>query len=490
MSTSIRKKKSVSQKLKKKVYDCLVIGGGSGGLAFAKRAASYNASVIVIEKSDRLGGTCVNTGCVPKKILYNTAHVAQTIKEANEFAFPNALPNQTQVDWKAIKTYRDTYISRINNSAKESLDKLNIKYIFGTARIVGEQTVQVICNNGETKTIYAKHIVIATGGIPKPLGIPGDEWMTNSDEFFSLEKQPKKVAIIGGGYIAVEIAGVLHGLGSDTNIFIRSQRILRSFDDMLATHLDESMQKSGIRFFKDVIIEKITKETNKTYTIHLSDKTKHTGFDNIIEATGRYSYPYTSKLGLENVKVTFQKDGIIPVDKYQNTNVPRIYALGDVCGRIDLAPTAIAAGRQLAERLFHNQPNAHISYENVPTVVFSHPPIGTVGLTETQAIEKYGQNNITIFNSSFTNLWYATFLQGNKGDKPLSKYKVICTGKEKRVVGIHLIGISSDEIIQGFAVAMNMGAKKSDLDACIAVHPTAAEELVTLKEPTSSFHRR
>ena len=290
------------------------------------------------------------------------------------------------------------------------------------------------------------------------------------------------MAMIGGGYIAVEIAGLMNEIGTDTTIFIRSQRILRSFDDMLAAHLDETMQKNGIHFVKDAIIEKITKDKHGKYTIHLSDHTQHTGFDSVIEATGRFSLPYTSTLGLEQVKVKYQtEDGIIPVDKYQNTNVPGIYALGDVCGRLELATTAIAAARCLADRLFlSGQLNKHISYENVPTVVFSHPPIGTVGLTETQAIEKYGKKNIRVYNKYYIDLWYASFNQGNGGEKTISKNKVICAGKNQKIVGIHIIGMHSDEIMQGFAVAMNMGLTKSDMDASITIHPTTSEGLVSL----------
>lgn len=470
-------------------YDCIVIGGGSGGLTFANRAFSYHKSVLVIEKSGRMGGTCMNTGCIPKKMMYHAAHVAHTIKDAKEFGFTNPAFSQPKIDWKAMKSYRDKYISRISENVQKSMDETKLEYIYGNAHFVAEipekykryHSVQIACNDGETKIVHGKHIVIATGGVPKPLGVPGDEYTINSDGFFLLEKQPKKMAMIGGGYIAVEIAGLMNEIGTDTTIFIRSQRILRSFDDMLAAHLDKTMQKNGIHFVKDAIIEKITKDKHGKYTIHLSDHTQHTGFDSVIEATGRFSLPYTSTLGLEHVKVKYQtEDGIIPVDKYQNTNVPGIYALGDVCGRLELATTAIAAARCLADRLFRSQVGKHISYENVPTVVFSHPPIGTVGLTETQAIEKYGKKNIHVYNKYYIDLWYASFNQGNGGEKPLSKNKIICAGKNQKIVGIHIIGMHSDEIMQGFAVAMNMGVTKSDMEASITIHPTTSEGLVSL----------
>lgn len=482
---SLRKRTPISSDK----YDCIVIGGGSGGLTFANRAFSYHKSVLVIEKSGRMGGTCMNTGCIPKKMMYHAAHVAHTIKDAKEFGFSHPAFLQPKIDWKAMKSYRDKYISRISENVQKSMDETKLEYIYGNAHFVAEipakykgyHSVQIACNNGETKIVHGKHVVIAIGGVPKPLGVPGDEYTINSDGFFLLEKQPKKMAMIGGGYIAVEIAGLMNEIGTDTTIFIRSQRILRSFDDMLAAHLDETMQKNGIHFVKDAIIEKITKDKHGKYTIHLSDHTQHTGFDSVIEATGRFSLPYTSTLGLEHVKVKYQtEDGIIPVDKYQNTNVPGIYALGDVCGRLELATTAIAAARCLADRLFRGQTKKHISYENVPTVVFSHPPIGTVGLTETQAMEKYGKKNIQVYNKYYIDLWYASFNQGNGGEKPLSKNKIICAGKNQKIVGIHIIGMHSDEIMQGFAVAMNMGVTKSDMDASITIHPTTSEGLVSL----------
>jgi len=456
-------------------YDFVVMGGGSGGIACAKRAAGYGAKVAVIEGS-RWGGTCVNMGCVPKKVMWNASTVHETLHEAKEFGF--TVTEGVTFDWGKIKLYRDRYIKRLNGIYESGLDKLKIDRIEGMASFDGANTLQIASESGNKK-ITAEHILIAVGGAPNKLGVPGDEHLIDSDGFFELPSQPRKVGVLGAGYIAVELAGVLHGLGSDTSLIVRGDKALRSFDSMLSTALDSAMKKSGMKVISGATAARVEKESNGSLTVHLQNGEALSGFDCLIAATGRH--PRTASLNLSSVGVELATAaGHIQVDKYQNTAATGVYALGDVCGQVELTPMAIAAGRRLADRLFGGQANAHADYENVPTVVFSHPPIGTCGLTEEQAVKKYGAENLKIYNSSFVNLYYGTFFEGNVGDKPVSKYKLICHGPEEHVIGMHLIGMASDEVLQGFAVAMKMGATKADFDNCVAIHPVAAEEMVTL----------
>jgi len=456
-------------------YDLIVIGGGSGGLAAAKRSAEYKKKVLIIEHN-KWGGTCVNVGCVPKKIMYNAAHVAETIKHSGQFGY--SVP-AVSFDWGNLKRSRDVYIGRLNNIYIGGLNRLNIDRIENEGYASFASDGKSINVNGKTYT--SDHVVIAVGGAPNSLGVPGDEYAIDSDGFFELEKQPKKCAVIGAGYIAVELAGVMHTLGTDTSLFVRGDKALRAFDEMLSTTLDQTMRKEGINIRGGSIIKELIKESDGTITIHLNDGTSHGGYDCVVKATGRH--PVTDKLNLPN-NIEQMKSGHLITDEYQNTSVSGIYCLGDASDKfVDLTPMAIAAGRRLGDRLFGGPEYAtsKADYDMVPTVVFSHPVIGTVGLTEKQAEEKYGKDNLKIYNSSFVNLWYGPWFNGNPGEKPMSKYKVITLKNEKeRIIGMHLIGDASDEVLQGFGVALKMGATKADLDACIAIHPTAAEELVTL----------
>eukprot|EP00607_Mallomonas_marina_P002830 CAMPEP_0182427718 /NCGR_PEP_ID=MMETSP1167-20130531/18983_1 /TAXON_ID=2988 /ORGANISM="Mallomonas Sp, Strain CCMP3275" /LENGTH=463 /DNA_ID=CAMNT_0024610157 /DNA_START=92 /DNA_END=1483 /DNA_ORIENTATION=- len=451
-----------------KTFDLIVIGGGSGGIASAKRAAGYGAKVALIEGA-RYGGTCVNVGCVPKKVMFNASQVNEFIHEAHHFGFN---VGDVSFDWTKIKKSRDRYIERLNGIYESGLDKLQITRISGMAQFSSSNSVTVA---GEEYA--ADHIVIAVGGKPSSLGVEGEEYVGNSDDFFVLEKQPMKAAVLGAGYIAVEMSGLLHGLGTATSLFVRGAHALRTFDSMISSHLDECMRKSGVHIEGGCELEKVEKETDNTYTLYMKNGTVFTGYDFIMSAIGRE--PNTKLLKLEEIGVNMNKKGQILVDEYQNTSLSGVYALGDVCGEVELTPMAIAAGRRLADRLFGNMPQAKADYTFVPTVVFSHPPIGTIGLTEKGAREKYG-DDIKIYNSTFVNLWYGPFFNGEPGEKPLTKYKLICTGERERVVGLHAIGMASDEILQGFGVAMKMGATKADFDACVAIHPTAGEEMVTM----------
>ncbi|VTT61553.1 unnamed protein product [Fusarium fujikuroi] len=436
--------------------DFLVIGGGSGGLASARRASGrYGAKVIVVE-AKRLGGTCVNVGCIPKKITWNAANLAQGLRDAKSYGF--SVEQRAPFDWASFKNKRDAIIKNLNNIHKRNLEKDSVEYMHGRARLVGKNESMVKLHDGTEIKVNAKKILIATGGHPTvPRGIPGAEYGINSDGFFELDHQPKKVALIGAGYIAVEFAGMLNALGTETYLFIRHDKFLRTFDEMIQDEILSEYERVGIHIHKNSKVERITK-TGKL-SLHYSDSTEVEG------------------LGLDIVGIKQNERGQIITDEYQNTNVENIYSLGDVVGKIELTPVAIAAGRKLGDRLFGGERfhNSKLDYNLIPSVVFAHPEVGTIGLTQEEAEKKYGRDNIKIYKTSFTATYY-TIME----DKGLSRYKLICQGKDERVVGLHILGLGSGEILQGFGVAIKMGATKKDFDSCVAIHPTSAEELVTL----------
>ncbi len=448
-----------------KKFDYLVIGGGSGGIASARRATEYGASVALIE-SGVIGGTCVNVGCVPKKIMWNAAHLAEQIHGAEHYGFK--LDNKG-FDWKILRQRRDAHIERLHAIYHRMLKGSGVHFFTGTGQFVDTGKVEV----GD-QILEAEHILIATGGMPMVPGLPGVELGVTSDGFFAMKEQPQKVAIIGSGYIAVELAGVLNALGTQVSLILRKQQILRTFDQTLRDVLTVGMTESGIDINNEFQTAGLLREADQSLTVTAKNGQTLHGFDQVIWAVGRQ--PNTTQLALSACGLETDDRGFIATDEYQNTAIKGIYAVGDVTGRAALTPVAIAAGRQLAERLFNQRPEAKIRYERIPTVVFSHPPIGTVGLTEAQARAQYGDDQIHIYQSRFVNLYYAT-----SPEKPATVVKLITAGLDEVVVGCHLIGEACDEIVQGFAVAMNMGARKQDLDQTIAIHPTAGEELVTLR---------
>ncbi|XP_077032965.1 glutathione reductase, mitochondrial isoform X6 [Agelaius phoeniceus] len=376
-------------------YELLVLGGGSGGLAGARRAAELGARVALVEPQ-RLGGTCVNVGCVPKKVMWNTAVHAEFVHDHADYGFETA---GVKFNWRTIKEKRDAYVQRLNDIYENNVKKAHIDIIRGYGKFTAdpEPTIEV---NGKKYT--APHILIATGGrpaVPSDSEIPGASLGMTSDGFFDLEELPRRSVVVGAGYIAVEMVGILSTLGSKSSLLIRHDK--------------------GVR----------------------------------VDAKGH-----------------------VVVDEYQNTTRRGIYAVGDVCGRALLTPVAIAAGRKLAHRLFEGRQDSRLDYENIPTVVFSHPPIGTVGLTEEEAVAIHGKDKVKIYNTSFTPLYHAVTQR-----KVKCVMKLVCTGKEEKVVGLHMQGLGCDEMLQGFAVAIKMGATKADLDNTVAIHPTSAEELVTLR---------
>lgn len=447
-------------------YDAIIIGGGSGGLSYAERAASYGVKCLLIEK-DKLGGTCVNVGCVPKKVMWNAANIAHTFDDAKGYGFSFDGPS---FSWSTLKAKRDQYIHNIVNWYNESyMPNAGVDVIHGAAKFVDNKTVEV---NGEQYS--AETIVISTGGYPLRLDVPGTEHGITSDEFFDLEEAPKRVAVVGAGYIAVELAQLLSALGSKTELVCRGDMVLRHFDSYITEHLyEELMKDEHLTLHPRSNVQEVIKNADGSLTVRTERETLEV--DLLVWAIGRgYN---THNIGLENTDVPVNPDGTITVDKYQATNVEGVYALGDIIGgKYQLTPVAIAAGRRLADRLHNGMTDRHLEYHNIPSIVFSHPPIGTTGLTEKEAIAEYGLAAITCYTTSFTAM-YSSF-----SDKPVkTAMKMVCAGEEEKIVGIHLIGPSVDEMLQGFAVAVKMGARKQDFDDTVALHPTAAEELVTMR---------
>jgi len=444
-------------------FDYLVIGGGSGGVASARRAGSYGKKVGLVEGGP-MGGTCVNVGCVPKKVMWNAASVGEAIEFGRDYGFavqPSAF------DWPRIKQKRDAYVERLNGIYHRNLDRDGVTEITGWAKFVDDRTVEV---NGEL--LRGEHVLIAVGGQPVVPDIPGAELGITSDGFFELEERPRRVAVIGAGYIAVEMAGILNALGSDVSLLIRHSSPIRSFDPMLQENLTDHMVEEGIHVESCGAPKALVKEEGGICVVR-KDGTHIGHFDCVLWAIGRR--PNTDSLGLQSTGVNTNERGVVEVDAFQNTSAPNVYSVGDDTGKFELTPVAIAAGRRLSDRLFGGQPEARLVYENIPTVMFTHPPIGTVGLTEPQARERYG-DDVHIYQSRFTNLFYAM-----TDKKSTTAMKLVCVGKEERVVGVHMIGMGVDEMLQGFAVAVKMGARKRDLDDTVAIHPTASEELVTMK---------
>lgn len=460
-------------------YDYLVIGAGSGGIASARRAASYGAKVGVVEKA-RLGGTCVNVGCVPKKVMWNAASIAEVIHDMKHYGFSGE--DGVEFDWEQIKESRDAYILRLNGIYERNMANSGVESILGTASLAGDGKVKVVPSDGSEEKMYsAKNILIAVGGYPTfPEGEGIRENSISSDGFFEMNSLPKKAVVVGAGYIAVELAGVLQALGTDVSLVVRKGKALREFDEMVTDTLDFEMQRQGIDIYRNTDgVEKIIADDDGLKTVTLNNGEVIEGCDTVIMATGRG--PLVEPLNLPGAGVTQKESGHIIVDEYSETSADGVFALGDVCGNVELTPMAIAAGRRLADRLFGGpeHKNAKVSYENVPTIIFSHPPIGTIGLTEAQAIVKYGEENVKIYRSKFANLYYGPW-QVDPDDKPKTAMKLICAGDEELVVGLHVIGMGSDEMLQGFGIAMKMGATKADFDSCVAIHPTASEEFVTM----------
>ena len=446
-------------------YDLLVLGGGSGGLAGAFRAAEHGARVALLEPHE-LGGTCVNLGCVPKKAMWLAAEMAQRSALAAQMGFNLAAP---VLDWPEFIVHRQRYIGGIHASYRKRLDEARVVEVQSHGRLVDAHTVQ--CEDGTR--ISAGRILIATGGRPRRPAIPGVELGIDSDGFFNLCAAPARTAIVGAGYVGIELAGVLQALGSLVEIFARGSCLLQGFERELTTALEDNGRQRGLQYHFGFDLASVERAAGDGVVLVSAQGQRSERFDSLILATGRI--PNTGDMGLEQVGVHTDAHGFVQVDGKQDTNVDGISAVGDVTGQLALTPVAIAAARRLMDRLFGGKPEARLDYDKIATVVFSHPPLGSVGLTEAQARERHG-DAVTVYRSHFRPMLHAL------ADSPQrSLFKLVCVGPEQHVVGLHLLGEDADEILQGFAVALKKGITKADLDDTMAIHPTAAEEIVLMR---------
>lgn len=448
-------------------FDYLVIGGGSGGIASANRAGEHGAKVGLIE-ANNIGGTCVNLGCVPKKVMWYVAKLMGDLDLYGE-GYGIEFTEDPKLNFKKMKGNRDEYIEFLHGAYQRGLDNNNVEYIKGYGKIVGKNTVDV---DGTEYT--ADHILIATGGRPKRLNIPGAEYGIDSDGFFDLEELPESAAIIGGGYIGVEISGLLRTFGVDTHVFEFLPSVLATFDSIITDgYMDIAEREGFVNTIHPSSSVTEVEQKGEKYVLHFEDGSTHET-DLVLWATGRA--PNVENIGLENVGVETNELGYIKVDQYQNTTAENIYSVGDVLGILNLTPVAIAAGRQLSERLFNNKEGAHLDYTNIPSVVFTEPPIGAVGLTEEEAVAEHGEGNIKVYKAIFTSMHSSI-----TDNRQKTYMKLVCAGDDEKIVGLHGIGQGMDEMLQGFGVAIKMGATKADFDATVAIHPTAAEEFVTMR---------
>jgi len=444
-------------------FDLICVGAGSGGLACAQRAAEYGAKAAVIE-SGRLGGTCVNVGCVPKKVMWNAAGVALSLADAGDYGFGVARDGN---DWTLLKRKRDEYILRLNGIYARNLAAKSVTHVAGHGRFADAHTLEV---NGRRLT--APRVVIATGGIPVVPRLPGAELGITSDGFFELAERPARVAVVGSGYIGCELASAFQELGSQVELFIRKDRLLTHFDAMLGKALMREMRAAGV-LIREHVVPAGARRDGDSLTLIDAGGALHSGFGCLLWAVGRAAR--VAGLGLSAAGVAVDANDFVIADEFQNTNVPGIYAIGDVTGRAALTPVAIAAGRRLSDRLFGGEQGRHVDYSTIPTVVFTHPPIGTVGLSESEARAKFGAE-VKVYAAEFTPMYHALTVRKTRTDM-----KLVCVGSEQRIVGCHVIGAGADEMLQGFAVAIRMGATKRDFDDTVAIHPTSSEELVTMR---------
>lgn len=444
-------------------FDLITIGGGSGGLAIAQRAAEYGARVALVEPAP-LGGTCVNVGCVPKKLTYNAASLAHALDDAREYGFDLDVRGH---DWAGFVARRKAYVERLNGIYAANLAKKGITHVAARGHFTGPHTVAA-----GGRELRGEHICIATGGRPTVPAVPGADLGLVSDDFFTLAERPRRVALVGSGYIAVEFGGALRALGSEVTVLSRTDTVLRHLDPYLQAGLLRALAEDGIHHVGHAVPARLGRDGGGL-VLATADGRQHGPFDAVFWAIGRE--PATAGLGLDAAGVATDAQGFIPTDRFQATNVPHIFAVGDVTGREALTPVAIAAGRRTADRVFGGMAGRHLDYANIPTVIFSHPPIGTCGLSEPAARDLHG-DGVKVYTSEFVPLY-----NGLTSYKPKTRMKLVCAGADQRVVGCHIIGPGADEMLQGFAVAIRLGATKRDFDDTVAIHPTAAEELVTMR---------
>lgn len=444
-------------------YDVIVLGAGSGGLSVAFRAARNGARVALIDPALALGGTCVNRGCVPKKGLWFSAQLAQEQRLAVEFGF-NSIPGP--LDWGHFRGLRDRYIAGINERYAARLKEKHIDVVHQAGRFVATDAIELT----DGSRLHAAHIVIATGARPKTLDLPGFKLGLVSDDMFSLDAMPCRVAVVGGGYVAVEFAGLLKALGAKVDV-LAVDRLLKNFDVEMVDALREKMEAQGIHIDAKSDI-KSARRTADGVILEDAKAGSRGPYDAVLWAVGRV--PNSEKLGLDVIGVETDKLGHVQVDAQQNTSVAGVYAVGDITQNKALTPVAVATGRRLADRLFGDQTDGQLDGDTIPSVVFSDPPLGTVGLSEEQARKQYG-DAVTIYHSHFTPMQFMLVER-----KEQSLMKLVCVGEDERVVGMHMLGPGTDEILQGFAVALKLGLRKRDLETAVAIHPTAAEEILSM----------
>ncbi|MDH4569146.1 glutathione-disulfide reductase [Pseudomonas sp. BN414] len=448
-------------------FDLFVIGAGSGGVRAARFAAGFGARVAIAE-SRYLGGTCVNVGCVPKKLLVYGAHFAEDFEQAKGFGWRL---DEADFDWQTLITNKNREIHRLNGIYRNLLVNSGVTLLEGHARLVDPHTVEV---DGQRCT--AKNILVATGGWPQIPDIPGRELAISSNEAFFLEKLPKRVLVVGGGYIAVEFASIFHGMGAQTSLLYRGELFLRGFDDSVRNHLREELGRKGMNLQFNSDIARIERQSDGSLLATLKDG-RHLEADCVFYATGRRAM--LDNLGLENTGVEVDARGFIKVDEQFQTTEPSILALGDVIGRVQLTPVALAEGMAVARRLFKPEEYRPVDYDHIPTAVFSLPNIGTVGLTEQQARTK--GHKIKVFESRFRPM-KLTLTESQER----TLMKLVVDAESDRVLGCHMVGPEAGEIVQGLAVALKAGATKRIFDETIGVHPTAAEEFVTMRTPVGA----
>lgn len=442
-------------------YDLFVIGAGSGGIATARRAAQYGAKVGIAEYS-RLGGTCVNRGCIPKKLMVYASHFPDLFEDAQGYGWS---PVQSTLDWKKMITAVNKELERLNGVYQRMIDNAGVDLINGFAKFLDPHTLEI-----NDRKITADKILIAVGGQPYKPAIPGIEHAIISDEMFQLEKQPEHIAIIGTGYIGVEFACIMNGLGSQVTLLDRNDLILRGFDDDLRSGIQEGMQQHGIQILNHSQAASIEK-TSQGLKIAIADSSVTVRADVILSATGRR--PSLQNMGLENAGVDVEKEAIA-VDEYSRTSQPHIFAVGDCTNRVNLTPVAINEGRAFADTVFGDQPRK-MAYDNIPSAVFSTPEGATVGLSEAEAKKNWGEA-IKCYRSTFRPTYHSLSGRAEK-----TMVKLVVEEDTQKVLGAHMVGEHAAEIIQGIAIALKMGATKKDFDATVGLHPTVAEEFVTLR---------
>lgn len=447
-------------------FDLFVIGGGSGGIATARRAAEYGAKVGVAEY-DRLGGTCVNRGCVPKKLMVYASHFPSLFEDAQGYGWSEV---KSQLDWHKMITAVNNEVIRLNGIYQRMLDNSNVQLFPARAKFMDEHTLEV----GDEK-VTADKILIAVGGYPVKPSIKGIEHAMTSDDIFHLKEQPKRIVILGGGYIGCEFASIMNGLGTEVTQVIRGDKILRGFDDDIRTNIQEGMINHGIRLLTEtqlVSIEKSDGGLSIKVTCENGDSEEIITDALSLAATGRK--PNTENLGLENTGVETNGDAIA-VNPYSQTSVEHIYAVGDCTDNINLTPVAINEGRAFADTIFGGK-SRQMSYENIPTAVFTTPEAATVGLTEAEACAQYGSDAIKVYRSRFRAMYYTL---PDKQEKTMMK--LVVHQETDKVLGAHMVGDYAAEIIQGVAIAVKMGATKANFDATVGIHPSSAEEFVTMR---------